>query len=287
MLKRNVEKHHDLIYDVGMHRGEDTDLYLRKGFKVIGFEADPDLVQHCRERFAEEVACGQLVIVEGAVVDDVSQPRITFHKNDVFTEWGTVDADWKARNERMGWNSETVTIEVDVIDFRACLERYGMPHYLKIDIEGSDLTCLERLGDYDVAPDYVSIESDQQSLEGIEREMDLLEQAGFTSYKVVQQATVDQQRLPVPSREGKDIEYRIPQGASGMFGSDLPGAWVPRSAALRTYARIMWAYRVFGSDGLVRRIPVFRRMWDSMQQRMGRSVPGWYDTHARHGSVTD
>jgi 16S rRNA A1518/A1519 N6-dimethyltransferase RsmA/KsgA/DIM1 with predicted DNA glycosylase/AP lyase activity len=35
-------KHKDLIYDVGMHHGEDTEFYLRKGFRVVAFEADPD-----------------------------------------------------------------------------------------------------------------------------------------------------------------------------------------------------------------------------------------------------
>ena len=40
----NTPKHKDLIYDVGMHKGEDTEFYLRKGFRVIAIEADPDLV---------------------------------------------------------------------------------------------------------------------------------------------------------------------------------------------------------------------------------------------------
>ena len=33
-------KYRDLLYDVGMHRGEDAEFYLRKGFRVIGFDAD-------------------------------------------------------------------------------------------------------------------------------------------------------------------------------------------------------------------------------------------------------
>ena len=34
----------ELIMDVGMHRGEDAAYYLAKGFRVVGFEADPDHV---------------------------------------------------------------------------------------------------------------------------------------------------------------------------------------------------------------------------------------------------
>ena len=61
-------KHLDLIYDVGMHKGEDTDFYLRKGFRVVAFEADPDLTGYCRKRFKEFLDSGQLKIVEGAIV---------------------------------------------------------------------------------------------------------------------------------------------------------------------------------------------------------------------------
>ena len=35
----------DLIYDVGMHRAEDTEFYLAKGFRVIAVEASPGAVR--------------------------------------------------------------------------------------------------------------------------------------------------------------------------------------------------------------------------------------------------
>ena len=62
-------KHNDLIYDVGMHKGEDTEFYLRKGFRVIAFEANPELVDLCRVRLKRFIEQGQLKIVEGAIVD--------------------------------------------------------------------------------------------------------------------------------------------------------------------------------------------------------------------------
>ncbi len=50
-------------------------------------------------------------------------------------------------------------------DFSLNLERYGVPHYLKIDIEGMDTECLKALLPFDVRPDYVSIESDKLSFD--------------------------------------------------------------------------------------------------------------------------
>ena len=52
----------DLVYDVGMHRGEDTAYYLAKGYRVVAIEANPELVGECRERFSDAIASGKLTM---------------------------------------------------------------------------------------------------------------------------------------------------------------------------------------------------------------------------------
>ena len=44
----HMAKHADLIYDVGFHHGEDTAYYLKKGFRVVAFEAHPRLAEKGR-----------------------------------------------------------------------------------------------------------------------------------------------------------------------------------------------------------------------------------------------
>ncbi len=51
----DTPKHGDLIYDVGLHRGEDAEFYLRKGFRVVAFEANPDLIQTCQAQFSDSI----------------------------------------------------------------------------------------------------------------------------------------------------------------------------------------------------------------------------------------
>ena len=41
-----MPKYSDLIYDVGFHQGEDTAYYLKKGFRVVAFEAHPTWRRH-------------------------------------------------------------------------------------------------------------------------------------------------------------------------------------------------------------------------------------------------
>ena len=37
----------DLIFDVGLHHGDDAAYYLSKGFRVVGIEANPQLAERC------------------------------------------------------------------------------------------------------------------------------------------------------------------------------------------------------------------------------------------------
>ena len=86
---QSTKKHEDLVYDVGMHKGEDTDYYIKKGFRVIGFEADPDLAEHCRNRFSNEIENGKLVIVEGAITElpfgETKNVITKFYKNNDYS----------------------------------------------------------------------------------------------------------------------------------------------------------------------------------------------------------
>ena len=88
----------DLVFDVGLHRGEDTAHYPRKGFRAVGFEAHPELVDACRERFAAEIANGRVEIVSGAVTD-ADRDAVTFYVHPRMSGWGTV---LPSRNDVMG-----------------------------------------------------------------------------------------------------------------------------------------------------------------------------------------
>ena len=58
---------HDLIYDIGMHNGDDTAFYVSQGYRVVAVEADPAQAEVGRRRFAAEIAKGQVHIVEAAI----------------------------------------------------------------------------------------------------------------------------------------------------------------------------------------------------------------------------
>jgi FkbM family methyltransferase len=285
VLGQTVEKYPDLIYDVGMHKGEDTAFYLKKGFRVIGFEADPELASQCRNRFTDAVDAGKLVIVEGAVMekDYDGDPTIKFYKNLGNSVWGSVNADWASRNAGLG--TQSTVIEVNIVDFSDCIVQFGMPHFMKIDIEGNDTTCLRHLLSFEAKPDYISIESDKVSYPRLVEEIHLLEALGYDQFKAVQQTFIHKRGAPTPSEEGVSVSHQFQLGDSGVFGKDLDGEWRSKRNILRKYKRIFVGYRLIGDDTMFSKSDFGRSVRYRLENMLGVALPGWYDTHAKHSTV--
>lgn len=268
-----------MICDIGMHKGEDTDYYLRRGFRVVGVEADPVLVEHCRGRFAPEIGSGQLVIVHGAIVDDDTRGSVRFFQNPHKSVWGTTVPQWAERNARLG--AVSVEIEVPVVRLGELFVQHGCPHYLKIDIEGMDLVCLEKLLKTDCRPRYVSMESEKVDFRSLIAEFDVFHALGYTRFFIQQQANMPRRKVPRGSIEGLPVDHVFPRGSSGPFGSDLgTEGWLTRDAALVRYNKIFREYRWLGDASALQRLPYGRDILRYLSKKLQRPLPGWYDTHA-------
>jgi FkbM family methyltransferase len=290
----NTEKHRDLIYDVGLHVGEDTDFYLRKGFRVVAFEANPTLASDCRKRFSRELASGQLTLIEGAIVDTHALPpgqdTVPFYVPDG-SLLGSVSNDWTSASQGAP-EACLPTHHVKTIDFIEALAAHGIPYYLKIDIEGSDLVCLKALAAFSQRPNYVSLESSRDSLDATRNEIELLASLGYDAFQAIEQSGLRRsQSPPVPAREGTCVAKEFGVASSGLFGAELPDCWKSRAQILSQYSRIWLGYRLLGDDGALYRLPTRAGSWARgvakwmLERFIGASVPGWYDTHARYSGT--
>jgi FkbM family methyltransferase len=255
----NMETKRDLIFDVGCHNGEDSEFYLRKGFRVVGIEANPSLCDELRRRFATQVASGQFILVESAIAE--ASGKIEFFINTTATIWGTIRSDWAERDPE-----HIRKIVVPAITFPSLIQAYGVPYYLKIDIEGADMLCLEGLLPFQERPNFVSFESDRRSIPALRAEVDLLKRLGYTKFQLVDQKRVCEQTEPFPAREGTYSNSRIVYGSSGLFGYELPGRWLSTHQFIGKYLQVMTRDRLAGAA---------RRL--SMPNLLRGS---WYDIHA-------
>jgi FkbM family methyltransferase len=263
-----------LIVDVGMHTGRDTAFYLQKGFRVAAVEANPALAAAGRESFRSEIECGRLAIHEVAIADRVGE--ISFYLNDAHSDWGTISESFAKRNENLGTKNTPVTVPCTTFD--TILRQYPTPYYIKIDIEGADLLCLQALRQFPERPRFVSLESGLKSFEETFGELSLLWELGYRRFKIVNQALNDRVRCPNPPLEGDFVDARFDGECSGPFGEEAPGRWMGIEQTFVDYRKLLKEQRLFGAGGRYHATALHR--W---YERICREPVGWYDIHARLG----
>jgi FkbM family methyltransferase len=268
----------NLIFDMGLHEGEDSDFYLRKGFNVVAFEANPALAEHCKKRFVNHIAAGRLRIIEGAIAPRSVGPSVKFYRNSN-SVWGTVDPEWAMRNDNLGSASEILS--VTRVDIAEVFQSIGIPFYLKIDLEGVDGLVLEELSEFEDRPQYLSVETEKTDLNALHEGMNVLVRLGYKKFKIVQQATLPGSTGSFRSLDGNSFSYTFPEHSSGAFGEEISQPWISFAEALKEYEVIFRRYRWFGDTSMFPRLPPrIGRLASRLVTGHPFALPGWHDIHA-------
>lgn len=195
-----------IVYDLGANSGDDTQAYLAAGHEVVSVEANPVLADALALRFEREISEGQVAVI-GAAMAETIVPRAFFvSAND---HWSSLDPIWAGRDGK-----PTEAIEVPGMTLSDLFDRYSVPGYLKIDVEGADRTVLEQLLADERRPRWLSVEDCRFG----PTYLDILHAAGYTGFKLSDQSI-------------------LPPGTSGPFGDDLPGEWLSIDAMREHYAK--------------------------------------------------
>jgi FkbM family methyltransferase len=256
-----------LIFDIGFNVGQDTAFYLSQGHRVVAVEADPTLVEAGQQRFKREIEAGRLEIVNAGIA--ATEGHAEFWICEGNSEFNSFYREIAARQ-----GHRHHPIRVPTTRFSRLLERYGTPHFLKIDIEGSDQHCLADL-DASNLPSYVSIECEcpkndqRQDVEDALATLRQLHRLSYRRFKLINQFKFNSVSLPpepnqvlqsiaekcllVPSLRDVPGVYRLsqllmakprlerkfkrefPVGCSGAWGEDTAGRWLTVEDAERVY----------------------------------------------------
>jgi len=285
----NPNRFKGIVFDVGMHDGSDTAFYLHQGYAVLAVEADPVLAADGELRFAEAIKAGQLYILNAGIA--AHPGTATFWICDDHSVWNSFDVRIASRN-----GSRHHAITVRTCRFADVLKTFGIPAYLKIDIEGADSLCVEDL-DRQHLPRFISVEcecvGDGERLTADEsvQMLDRLRDAGYSRFKLVSQEdfstvthpdrwrftrrvieSASDGRLSVPGfrrlaravsvrrrLQRRNRGYRFACGSTGPWGDGLLGRWSTYDEARATYVAVR--DRFFSAPG-------------------ARTYAFWYDWHA-------
>jgi len=271
----------NLIMDVGMHEGNDTEFYLKKGFNVVGIEADPLLVEKAERRFADYIKEGRLKILNVAI--NTYNGIATFYTNRNHSDWGTLSKEFVDRNEKIYYSNHE-EVKVNCVKFENILKEYGIPYYLKVDIEGYDILCLEAFLAIDKKPKFVSIEPNQMSFKESCKELSLLWRSGYRGFKIINQALNYKIKCPSTPLEGNFVEHEFTGLSSGLFGEETPGQWLSVNKIMKKYKKILKMQSRFGKEGGWNgkyRNTILHKVYKVYISKTKREPLGWYDFHAK------
>ncbi len=243
----------NLIYDVGMHNGDDTAYYRHLGYTVVAIDADPQACANARARFQADIEAGLLTVLNVGVAKEPG--LLGFWICETHPEWSSFHREVASRE-----GAPHRCVQVPCRTFASILGEYGIPYYLKVDIEGNDMLCIEALRTQQVLPRYLSLELDR-----IDECVALLSELGYTGFKCISQFNYLPLQLPPLAQQKRaefwhrmltrrDLSHRafrrvigqtardwmteqrrrtrrrptwvFPVGASGPFGEDTLGRWL-------------------------------------------------------------
>jgi FkbM family methyltransferase len=246
-VERLGEERMALVFDVGMHNGDDTAYYLSRGFSVVSIEASPLLAKTGLQRFHSEVKSGRLTILEIAIAECSGEQDFWICED--LDEWSSLSRNLTARAGKSHHS-----IRVPTLPFRDILACHSQPFYIKVDIEGSDPLCIHAL-DETTSPQFISVETECSADASLQHRTQYLEilcllrDRGYSLFKLVEQSfltpiyssTFDSffsrdYRIAMRTQIERQCAWKFPFGSSGPFGDDIPGEWMRFSEAADLYS---------------------------------------------------
>lgn len=256
----------NVVIDVGMNDGNDTAYYLHSGYEVIAIEANPELTEAAKLRFVQEIADGKLAVLNLGIAPSEGVADFYVAANH---QWSSFSHEVASRR-----GMEIVkTVRIPCMPLSAILAKYSIPYYIKIDIEGYDLVCLESLSKA-TAPPYISVEFAHGNESKLLSRLLVL---GYARFKLLNQSTYTDKRpifdYELAPRLARKL-YRLPplrplirgvfpradfdtfaqqfdwtfsEGASGPFAEMTYGSWIGPEEILKKHAALRRAYNKAGA----------------------------------------
>ncbi|MBE1427430.1 FkbM family methyltransferase [Desulfomicrobium macestii] len=164
----------DLVFDVGANLGNCVQEYSLRGAKVVAFEPNKELADHLHQRFSHTNS----VYVENKALSS-SSGLINFQICSQAPAISTCSTEWHTgRFKQYTWDKE-VTVACITLD--QCIDFFGLPKYIKIDVEGYEFQVLSGLSK---PVDFLSFEFTSEFMHNSVACVNHLEHIGMTHFNL-------------------------------------------------------------------------------------------------------
>jgi FkbM family methyltransferase len=129
---------YDLCFDIGAHRGHRTNIFLNLGARVVAFEPQAHLSKYLQLKF------GKKIFLENIGLGSSVQEMMMYISD--ISSLSTFSVDWLSKAEdrfpQVKWHKKK-KIKVTTLD--KMIEKYGVPNFCKIDVEGFEYEVIQGL----------------------------------------------------------------------------------------------------------------------------------------------
>jgi FkbM family methyltransferase len=216
-----------LIYDIGMNAGDDTEYYLKKGYRVIGIDANRGLCDHVSRRFSSVLATGRLMILNIAIGSHPGKAKFLLHRHNSLLS--TLKPEPRLHGGMIG-DDQWKMVDVDVRRLSDIIAVFGAADYIKIDVEGTEAVVLRDLARHDKMPRWISAEANEIATPC------WLIAMGYRAFKLG--AGVLPKELPgfdIATLGSGIVQHSFNDCSSGPFGNDIPGPWMSEREMLTAW----------------------------------------------------
>jgi len=162
----------DLFFDIGAHLGNKSKQFLDKNLKAIMVEPLPQCVEQLKIKFKN---IDNVKIIQKAVGRTTG--NMTLEVNTKMPTTSTMAKHWKkGRFSNEKWDQK-ITVEMTTLD--DLIKIYGLPSYIKIDVEGFELDVLIGLSQ---KAGIISFEFTSEFLDQTINCLDHLKKIGYHEY---------------------------------------------------------------------------------------------------------